>query len=81
MPSKAPDQNVSGKDRAGGRGQVRTLIIIRLAWLGALDSSYEVPAFPACNHVVYTYAGAKGRPIAGKKAIPNPPQKILVSIH
>ena len=31
------------------------------------NSSYEAPAFPACNHAVHTYAGAKGRPIAGKK--------------
>ena len=32
------------------------------------NSSYEAPAFPACNHAVHTYAGAKGRPIAGKKS-------------
>ena len=34
----------------------------------------------ACNHAVHTYAGAKGRPIAGKKAIPNPPQKLLYNM-
>ena len=30
-------------------------------------SSYKIPVIPACNHAVHTYAGAKGRPIAGKK--------------
>ena len=34
----------------------------------------------ACNHAVHIYAGAKGRPIAGKKAIPNPPQKLLYNM-
>ena len=43
-------------------------------------SSYEVPTFPARKHSVHTYVGAKGRPIAGKKAIPNPPQKLLYNM-
>jgi hypothetical protein len=36
-----------------------------------IHSSYKIPVIPACNHAVHTYAGAKDRPIAGKKAIPN----------
>ena len=43
-------------------------------------SSYEVPTFPARKHSVHTYVGAKARPIAGKEAIPNPPQKLLYNM-
>ena len=43
-------------------------------------SSYEVLTFPARKHSVHTYVGAKARPIAGKKAIPNPPQKLLYNM-
>ena len=47
--------------------------------LTALCCFYNL-SMAACNHAVHTYAGAKGRPIAGKKAIPNPPQKLLYNM-
>lgn len=58
-----------------GYAFVKKMIILDIAFCCFYNLSMA-----ACNHAVHTYAGAKARPIAGKKAIPNPPQKLLYNM-